>query len=206
LSECTVTIPPGASIADHLAAGGVLCLQAGMYDGALFLEKSVEIRGVPGTIIDAGGRGAALRVGTDDVVAIVSNVELRGGHGELGAGVRLDGYSDLTLRDCTIAGNKPTQGGAAVGASKGTLRVSGGHIDGGMLLTGIVEATLTKPEIEGGLRVRDGANVTVTGGRIGGEVDVAGTTTRAPKVSLAGTSLSEPIKNDEENPGTIAGP
>src|SRR5688572_9752939 len=70
LSKCTVTLSPGTSIADHLDAGGVICLQAGVYPGALFIEKSVEIRGVPGSVVDGGGRGAAVRVGTDDVVAL----------------------------------------------------------------------------------------------------------------------------------------
>lgn len=205
MSRCNVTLEPGASIMDH-ADAGVVCLKEGVYRGGLFLEKSVEIRGVPGSVIDADGKGAAVRLGTDDVVAVLSDVEIRGGHGELGAGVRLDGYADLTLRNCVIVGNKATQGGAGLGASRGTLRIEGGRVEGGALLTGTVVATLTSPAIDGGLRVREGAVVAVAGGSIGGAVDVAGTSTRAPKLVLSGTKLSDPVANDEEYPGDVTGP
>jgi hypothetical protein len=206
MSECTITLPPGSSIAEHLDAGGVICLQAGVYPGGLFIERSVEIRGVPGSVIDAGGRGAAVRVAVDDVVAVVAGVELRGGHGELGAGVRLDAYADLTLSNCTITGNRPTQGGAAVGASRGTLRVEGGKIEGGVLLTGAVEAVVSEANTSGGARIREGARVTWSGGAIDGVVSVAGTTTRAPRLVLLATKLSEPVENDEALPGEVVGP
>src|SRR5688500_15579052 len=71
LSKCNVTLSPGQSIMAH-AGKGVICLEAGVYPGGLFLEKSVEIRGTAGSVIDAGGKGAAVRVAADDVVAILS--------------------------------------------------------------------------------------------------------------------------------------
>jgi hypothetical protein len=134
-------------------------------------------------------------------------VELRGGHAELGAGVRVTGWSTVRLEDCAVGGNRPVQGGS------GGLGVSAGHVtavrvrfaaDAGLLLTGASEVELDACEVLGEARVREGAQVKIIDSTIA-RLDVRGTTTRTPTVDVRGATIREPVVNDDEQPGTITG-
>jgi nitrous oxidase accessory protein len=52
---------------DATEAGGVLVLEPVVYAGGVVITAPLEIRGVPGTIVDAGGEGTAIEVLADDV-------------------------------------------------------------------------------------------------------------------------------------------
>ncbi len=194
-------------LAAALAAGGVVRLMAGIYP-ALFLEASVTIQGEPGAVIDAGGRGSAVHVAADDLTVVLRGLTITGGHAEKGGGVRIDGASDVSLIDCGIQKNKPSQGGArGLGASGGRVRIERCTFGPGedLVLTGLAEVQIVNGTVEAGVAVRDRAQVVLEGGVVGGVVHVRGTPSRKPRVTLRGVTLGSGVENDEDHPGEIIG-
>lgn len=204
---CTVTVAAGESASKAVQPGAVVCLAPGVHPGALFIGEpgTYEIRGEPGAIVDAGGKGAALRVSTDDATVHVVGVEFRGGHAELGGGARVDGYATVVLEDCAFAGSRGAQGGVAgLGVSAGTVTARRVRFAEDVLFTGTGEVTLDDCDVTGELRAREGAQVIVHGGVVGA-LDVRGTTTRAPSVRFDGAQLLGAVHNDDAYPGDVTG-
>ena len=52
---------------DAVPEGGVLLLEAGIYHGAITIDRAMTLRGVPGAIVDGGRQGSVIRVRADDV-------------------------------------------------------------------------------------------------------------------------------------------
>jgi hypothetical protein len=108
----------------------------------------------------------------------------------------------LELRDGVIEAGKPAQGGAsAFGAAAGEVELERMEVRGDMLLTGAVTVRLVGCTVTGAVRVREGAKVEVRGGSVRGGVDVRGTTTRSPTVTLIDAEAR--VTNDESMPGTV---
>lgn len=62
--------PLDGSLQEHLDSaheGAVLELEPGIYTGGVIIERPLTLRGLPGTIIDAGGEGDVIRVRATDV-------------------------------------------------------------------------------------------------------------------------------------------
>ena len=119
-----------------------------------------------------------------------------------GARDALDGSAGSPGDDCVIDGNTASQGGADLGASRGTLVVSGGTVRD-VLLTGLSEATFTDVTVTGDLRLRENAALVLSGGSVAGEVTVRGTTTRTPWLVVDGTHPAHPVDNDPSAPGAV---
>lgn len=199
-------VEAGEDVAAAVAAGGHVVLGPGVHRGGLFIEASVLIEAEPGAVLDAGGRGAGIFVPADDLEVVVRGLHITGGRAELGAGVKLTGWSRLTLEGCVIEGNRPAQGGAGgIGQSAGELLVRGGRLaaGNGALLTGAGAAEFDGVEVDGEVAVREGARLTLRGGRVG-ELHLRGTTTRRPKVVSQGCAVST-LHNDEAHPGEVSG-
>lgn len=138
--------------------------------GALVLSGGLPILTTPAEIIgpgrdaltlDAGGSaGSSRRVvhldGGSSV--LIRGLTLRGGHAAGGAGVLVQGGSELVLMDSRIMGNVAPQGGGA-----GLLALGGSVV---RLENTLVEENLVQTGPGGGLRVMDGSALHVTGGAI----------------------------------------
>lgn len=208
IDACTARLKPGDDVAKALAGGGVVCLAAGRYVGGLWIEGSVTIQGEEGVIIDANGRGPAIFVNGEGARVVVRRVTLTNGHSELGGGVRVSAWADVSFEDCVIEGNVGQQnGGNGAGVGSGTVRFARtafGPLDD-LLLTGASEVEFDDCAIAGRIRLREGSQVRVVGGSVAGPIDVCGTTTRAPRLEVVGTNLGGGITNDDELPGEIVG-
>lgn len=160
-----------------------------------------------GAIVDANGRGHAAFVVADQVEVVLRDFTFTGGHGELGAGLRVDGWSRVLVADCTFEGNHGTEGGAnGAGVCAGTVtfeRCTFGP-DDDLLLTGACEVELVDCVVNSGVRIREGATVKFVRGRVRGVIDVCGTTTRAPIVRIDGTETAGGVRNDEQLPGAVS--
>lgn len=179
----------------------------GRHEGGLFVEASSVYIGGPGAVVDAGNRGAALHITTEETDVIARNLTFTGGRAELGGGVRVDARAVVTLEDCVIDGNHARQGGACgAGVRAGEVhfvRVKFAANDD-VLLKGACEVEFEACDIAGDVRVQDGAKVRFVGGRIGGRLLVTGNPSRAPTVELDGTDVAM-FENDEEFPGDVTG-
>lgn len=170
---------------------------------ALWIEAGMTVEG-PDTI-DAKGHGHAVYVVVHEAEVVLRKLTLTRGHGELGGGLRVDGWSSVLVEDCVFEGNVGAQGGAngaGVSAGKVTfVRCRFGPKED-LLLTGACEVELVDCDVSAGIRVREGARVKLVGGRVGGTLDLAGTTTRAPRVEIVGTDVAA-VHNDDQLPGEL---
>ncbi len=200
----TQRIEPGQDLAAAIAAGGEVVLAPGVHRGGLFIEASVRLVGEPGAVLDAGGRGPVLFIAADDLEVQVRSLRLTGGHSELGAGVKLTGWSRLSLVGCEVEGYRSAQGGAAgLGQSAGELVLEDCRFGAGdgLLLTGLAEARLVGCALLGACHVREGASATLSGGRVA-ELWLRGTSTRQPSVVSDGAEIGV-IHNDAAHPGRV---
>ena len=179
----------------------------GRHEGGLFVESSSVYVGGPDAVVDAGNRGAALHVTSEETDVIVRNVTFTGGRSELGGGVRVDAWAVVTLEDCVIEGNHAREGGACgAGVRSGEVhfvRVKFGPKDD-VLIKGACEVEFDACDIAGDVRIQDGAKVRFVGGRIGGKLLVTGNPSRVPTVDLDGTEVAL-FENDDEFPGAVTG-
>lgn len=209
--ECTVRVEAGAPLAEAIANGGVVCLSSGVHRGPLVLTRSLTIRGDEGAVLDSGGAGTVVSVADDDLVVRIEGVTLRGGHAEAGGGLALTGYSDVVIAKCTFSGNRvPVGGGGGVFASRGTLLVKDsafvgnvGRIASDLLATGVAEVRVEGGEFQGDIGAREGARLSVDGASIGGQLDLRGTTSRAPVVSVTRSRIRGGVHNDADLPASL---
>jgi hypothetical protein len=220
MAECTARIEAGQPLAEALAAGGVVCLGPGVHAGPLAPTVSVTLRGEAGAVIDAKGKGPVVAVQDDDLVVRIEALTLRGGAGEAGGGVSLTAYSEVVLVDCTVEDNAARalgagkgggkSGGGGVYANRGTVRVQGGEfrrnrasIGSDLFVTGVAELFVVGGHLGGDVAAREGAKVAMEGVKADGVLDVRGTTTRAPTVSVKGGHLRGGVKNDPALPAQV---
>ncbi len=223
--DCTVTLEPGAGLADAIASdAAVICLKPGSYSGSHWITRSLTLRALgDGVVLDANSEGPVIAVQTDKINVALAGLTLTGGSFEAGGGVALTGRSEVTLTGCTIKGNSASQyGGGGAFATRGTLTIKDSVIEGNESRWGggvladtvswiVLEGTTIRGNTAargGGLAVRDGAKVELKGGSIegntgrdgdGAPVYVAGTTTRGPELSIAGTTIDGEVHDSMGN-------
>ena len=88
------------------ADGDTIVLQPGEYSGNFVISKKIKLRGCPGAIIDAEGRGTALLIRSSD--AEVSDLRIKNFGSDLyerDAGVRIDeGFKNVRLHQLSVTG------------------------------------------------------------------------------------------------------
>lgn len=200
---------PGDDVQAALTGGGVVCFAPGVYAGAFTVDRSVTLRGEPGAVLDAGGKGSVLLVAQDDLVVGVEGLTLRNGHNAAGGGLLLQGYSAVTVADCVVEGARASEAGGAVYAAAGQLEVTGtafrgnaGRFGQDLIATGVAEVRVRGSTFAGDVAAREGAVLELNDTAVAGTVDVRGTTTRGPKVTIAGGAVPR-VQNDERVPGTV---
>ncbi len=196
-----LTVAAGAALPVALQGATVVELAPGEHAGSLFVESSIDVRG-PGATLNAGGRGSVAHIVDDGLTVKVSGLTLRGGNAQLGAGVFVEGASQVVLHDVVIQGGTSPGGGNAIGAIRGELTLERCRIEGEALFTGISRVTLKDTVVTADLLVREGAQVVLIGGAVEGSLDIRGTTTRAPTVTVQGTTVHE-VHNNPDLPGTL---
>ncbi|MDP2306788.1 MAG: hypothetical protein Q8P18_12260 [Pseudomonadota bacterium] len=216
MAVCTARVEAGQPLAEALAAGGIVCLGPGVHAGPLAPTVSVTLRGEAGAVLDAKGGGSVVAVDGDDLVVRIEALTLRGGSAEAGGGVSLTAYSEVVLANCIVEDNTARAlgggkgGGGGVYANRGTLRVEGGtfrrnhaSIGSDLFVTGVAEVFVTGGHLGGDVAAREGAKVSMEGVKVDGVLDVRGTTTRAPTVTLEGGHLRGGVKNDPALPAQV---
>jgi len=194
---------PGEPLPLSPPPGARLTLLPGEHTGALFVEAALRVDG-PGATLNAHGRGATVHAAGDEGALQLVGLRLRGGRSELGGCLRLDGDMEVAAVGCVIEAGLAGQGGDAVGALRGRLRLEGCVVRGEVMLTGVVDAELVGCVIEGDLKLREGAELRLVGGAVHGALDLRGTTTRAPVCSVEGAALGL-VRNDSRLPGVLRG-
>ncbi len=203
LTLTPLRVEPGADLPESLPADGVVVLLPGAHRGALFVEAALRVEGA-GATLDAHGRGATVHAAGDEGCLQLVGLRLRGGRSELGACLRIDGDMRVEAEGCVIEAGLAGQGGDAVGALRGSLRMVGCRVLGELMLTGVAEAELVDCVVEGDLKLREGADLRLIGGAVRGTLDLRGSTTRAPTCTVEGTLLAA-VRNDPRLPGAITG-
>ncbi|MFZ5480667.1 MAG: hypothetical protein ACOZNI_28150 [Myxococcota bacterium] len=206
-----VRVEAGSPLAEAVANGGVVRLGPGVHAGPLRVEQSVTVRGEEGAVIDAGGTGAAVEVDGDALTVVIEGVTLRGGHGDGGGGLRLTGFSDVTLTRCVVAQNRAPQGvGGGIYASRGRLvledtvvRDNRAQTASELMATGVADVRVKGGELLGNVAAREGARLTLVGTHVAGDVDVRGTTTRTPTLELHGCTVDGSVRNDRALPAKV---
>lgn len=212
--ECTVRVEVGEAIEPHLKEGAVVCLAPGVHRGGLTIEASLTLRGEPGAVLDAGRRGAVLNIEVDDAKVTIETLTLRGGAGDGGGGLRLNGWSEITVNNCVLEDNEAMLAGGGVGGgilvARGTLllndsvlRENRARSGSDLMVTGAARATVRGGEMAGDVSVREGAELVMVGTRVKGALQAGGTTTRAPVVTLRGTRIDGGVENDANLPAAI---
>lgn len=171
--------------------GDTVLVAAGTYEESYVpLAAGVLLRGETGraadVVIDALGDGPVLNALGLDEPAWVEHLTLTGGLGQYAGGVRIDSTT-VTLRDCVIAANvSKTGGGGVTCGNYGEViledcLISRNSADawrgGGLWLGGASTAVLRRCTITGnsaplggGLYCGSGADVTVSGGAVTGNL------------------------------------
>jgi nitrous oxidase accessory protein NosD len=199
--DCTVTVAAGEDVAAALAPDAVICLGAGVHRVNLDLTHGVTLRGQAGTVLDGGGRSPVVRIGVHGQKLTLESLEIRGGSHEFGSGVLVEGYSDVEIRDCRIAGNaRGPSGGSGIGVHRGSVTVFAGEVADEVVVTTASKATFNGVKL-GSLTAREGAEVTVRGGSVD-TLALAGTSTRQPTVTLQGAAVGR-TENDGAYPGRV---
>ena len=199
--SCTVTVAAGDDVAGQLSPDAIVCLGAGVHRVNLDLEHGVTLRGDAGAVLDGGGRGPVVRIGVHGQTVRLENLEIRGGAHEFGSGVLVEGYSDVVLAGCTLVGNeRGPSGGHGIGVHRGSVVVQGGVLQDEAVVTTAAKARFESATV-GRLVVREGAEVTIEGGRVA-TLALFGTSTRQPTVTLRGAEIGS-TDNTSAYPGTV---
>lgn len=211
IPPCTVRIPAGQPITPHLVEGAVICLEAGKHAGPLVIDATLTLRGEPGAVLDAGGLGSVIRVNADQLKVRVEGLSIVRGTAEGGSGVALAGWSEMEVVGCTFSDHRHTAdgaGGTAL-ALRGKLVLSGCTFGAGaargadLVVTGAAMAQVDGGEFGGDVLAREGAQLSVRNAHVHGKMDLRGTTTRAPTVSVAGSVVDGGITNDAVLPASL---
>ncbi len=215
--------------------GDVVRVPAGNHAVTLILDKPLTLLGVGQAVLDGRHGGCVVRITTDGTVKLAGLMIVGGAADEAGGGVcHLAGSLELT--DCTLRFNKaPQYGGGGLYTIGKEARVTRcrfeantGRQGGGILVDDAAVLTLRDSTLiqnaavdGGGLRVKEGARAELLGctladnkvvgdGAKGGALSLAGTTTRAPSVSLSHCIVSERASGPElfhnfpAHPGALA--
>lgn len=203
-----IRVLPGEPIPPEAAE---VLLAAGVHRGGLEIGRSLLLRGEPGAVLDAEGRGRALIVQVDDARVRVEGLTLRGGHAEAGADLYVNGWSEVELVDCRLEeGDARAGGGAGAWIAAGTvafLRCAfAGHRarwGSDLVATGASEVRAEACRFAGDVAAREGALLSLSACRVEGRLDLRGTTTRAPQVHLQSTEVAL-LVNDPERPAELS--
>lgn len=185
-------------------------LAPGVHHGSLEIERSLVLRGEPGAILDGGARGWTVLIQADEATVRIEGVTVRNGHAEVGANLYVNGWSEVELVDCRFEdGRAPGGGGAGAWIAAGQVRFrdcsfSGNQARWGsdLVATGAAEVRVEGTRFAGDVAAREGALLTLSHCRVEGRLDLRGTTTRAPEVSLRATEVAS-LVNDPDLPGTL---
>ncbi|MDX2011512.1 MAG: choice-of-anchor Q domain-containing protein [Myxococcaceae bacterium] len=213
-----------------------LQLPGGRYTGSFTIDKPLTILARGQVVLDAQHAGPVLTVATDGLVRISGCTLVGGNAREAGGGIALLA-GKLELSDSVVRFNKaPAYGGgglfiagsAQAQVTRCRFEANTGRQGGAILVDdeGVLRlehSTLVQNAATdgGGLRVKEGAKVDVfactladnkvVGDQaVGGALSLAGTTTRAPTVTLSHCIVSERAKGPEvlhnwpRHPGTLA--
>lgn len=198
---CTVTVAAGEDVAGQLSPDAVVCLGAGVHRVNLDLTHGVTLKGEDGAVLDGGRRGPVVRIGVHGQQVRLENLEIRNGSHEFGSGVLVEGYSEVTLAGCRVAGNeRGPSGGHGLGVHRGRVVVKGGEVADEAVVTTAAEASFEAAKV-GALIAREGAQVTVSGGSVAA-LSLFGTSTRQPKVTVRGADVGS-TDNGSQYPGTV---
>jgi hypothetical protein len=198
-------IPAGEPIFPHLLADARIVLEAGTHPEALFIEHSLHIRGEPGAVVDAGGAGAAVHIVGDGLRVSLSELVLQRGHAELGGGLRIEGASEVDASHLRFVRNTDRAGGAAIGATRGSLRLRASRVEGEVLFTGFSSLDAETCEFDGPVRLREGARLRLGTACEARQVDLRGNPSRTPVLVLDGGRVAE-LRQDPRFPGEVKAP
>jgi hypothetical protein len=205
MQDCTVRIAPGEAIGPHLTDGAVICLEAGVHSGGLTLGANLVIRGEPGAILDGQGRNPVVQILAHEKQITLKGLTLRGGYGESGGGLYLDGFSQVTVDDCSFEDNKSMEGGGpglVVTGGLLTLNNSNFSPSDNLIFDTLAQVSMNDCRIDGDLRIADGAKVKANGSTVAGVLTLRGTTSRSPTVELSNCTIGT-IDNSIDLPATI---
>jgi len=123
-SDCTRTVSPAdddqlKTIIKAIPSGGVLCLSAGVYNSALWIDRSITIKGVGGDVVlDGKHERTVIKVVRDHVDFVLEHVTVRNGAGSAmgdGGNLSIDDSHTVTLRDVVLdGGQSDANGGGAI--------------------------------------------------------------------------------------------
>jgi hypothetical protein len=205
MQECTVRISPGEAISPHLTDGAVICLEPGVHTGGLTLGANVVLRGEPGAILDGQGRDPVIQILAHEKKITLEGLILRGGYGESGGGLYLDGFSMVTVDNCSFEGNLSMEGGGpGLVATGGLLSLKNTRFaaEDDLIFDILAQVTMTNCSIAGDLRISDGAKVKASDSTIAGVLTLRGTTSRSPTVELSHCTIGK-IDNSPDLPATL---
>jgi hypothetical protein len=185
-------------------------LAPGVHHGSLEIERSLVLRGEPGAILDGGARGWTVLIQADEATVRIEGLTLRNGHAEVGANLYVNGWSEVELVDCRFEdGRALGAGGAGAWIAAGQVRFRDCSFSGNLarwgsdlVATGAAEVSAERTRFAGDVAAREGAQLTLSHCRVEGRLDLRGTTTRAPEVSLLSTEVAV-LVNDPELPATL---
>jgi hypothetical protein len=218
---------------DAAPDGGTVVVPPGIHRETLVIERAVRLVGTPGaSILDGGGDGTVIQVNAPPQGEVVlEGLVIRNGSAQGGAGVQ-QRMGRLRLVGCVLednaadafAGGGVYAGGQRLVLERCRLERNAGRQGGGLFVDGTCQATLTSCLIAGnvalyggGIRVREGAQLVLEGctvadnevseGGEGPQLHAAGTSTRAPTLSIRNSILwgGAPVWNQGEFPAECAG-
>ena len=203
-APCTARLQPGDDLAAALTDGAVVCLAPGVHHGHLFIEHSLTVQAEPGAVLDAGGAGSAVHIAGDGLRVRLVGLELTRGRAELGAGLLVEGDSDVEAVDLHIHGNTTPAPGAGVGVLRGRLKLQGGRVQDEVLITLVGDLEVQGTALDGGLVLREHARATLGPGSTSARTDLRGGPRRAPTLRLQGGDPGD-VRNDPRHPGVVEG-
>ena len=217
-TSCDSTITPADDLQraiDDATEGQVVCLSAGSYDGPVKIQRAVTLRGTDGATkvtIDGMGSGPVVAVQPGGKVRLVG-LTLTNGDAELGGGLQVHDQAEVTLIDCVLRGLTAQARGGAIHVEDGKLQATRTRFVGNRAKTGgavavdgngdaVFDSCLFSGN-QGGrgaaLSAHASAKVKVSGASFfdnhggDGDIDVRGTMSQSPSVSLADSLLARGV-------------
>jgi len=113
-------------ILKELPEGAVLCLQPGVYNTRLWIDRSLTVRGLGGgVILDGNGQASTIEVVREAVDFVLEQVTVRGGAGGgmgQGGNLNIDDSHRVVLREVTLeSGSSDDNGGGGLLLNRGEL-------------------------------------------------------------------------------------
>lgn len=206
-------------VLDQVPEGGTLCVAPGRYPGRLRIGRAVTIRAESSgeVVLDAELGGTVVHVACDRGPVVIEGLTLTGGNGSQGGAVAVTGMgAEVVLRGCSIARNRArtkwlgaiitvTHDNQVVLERCRTMDIESDDASGPGQAVAVTQAgkLVVKDSLvvgrtgKGGslIAVRDGASITVERSTLvvegeGRVLEVFGTTTDKPAVTIAGSIVS----------------